>query len=62
VLCTEPFPDVLCRVVVLGASLLALVVPEVFGVLLAAVVDVCLGPASLSVPAEVILASFQGHV
>jgi hypothetical protein len=37
---------VLRWVVVLSASLLALVVPEVFGVLLAAVVDVCLALAS----------------
>jgi hypothetical protein len=45
-LCTEPFPDVLRWIVVLGDSLLALVVPEVFGVLLAAVGDICLAWAS----------------
>jgi hypothetical protein len=42
----EPFPDVLCRGAVLGASLLALVVPKVFCILLAAVVYVFLALAS----------------
>jgi hypothetical protein len=49
----EPFPDVLCRGAVLGASLLSLVVPKVFGFLLAAVVNVCLALASWSVPVVV---------